>query len=385
MKVLNKNIFIVIMFAASLSLFFFGMNVYARSSASVSGRLETGVVELELSAEKEDAGPVLPGQTIAYIPKITNKGNECYIRAKYDFGVFSKYAEALGFADGWKQANDGFWYYTGSLRTDESIDFFKEIRISPDLPEETSGCSVSVDVTAQAVQKKNFEPDFTGSRPWGGLEIEKYTKSEKYRIIEGTAEAMPLSISYEADADKLISNSSRFLEDLPILLPGDVYISSIILKNTYGSPIDLYFFSEADQKDALLKNTDLKITSSDRGTVYEGKLIADKINGAGRAVLLSSVNKGKDEQITFTLSVPKELKNEFTLWKSPVKWTFTTDVTKRSEPSPTPVPSKISVPKTGDNTETGFYCMLFGAAAFIMTLGVMLARKRKEGVHGKRR
>ena len=367
---LKQNIIFTVMLCLSLTLLFSGMKAYARTSVSVEGELELGAVSIDLAVIHDKTGPVLPGQRIACSPIITNIGYECYIRSSYDLGEFEKYIIPENFREDWVKCDDGYWYYTRPVNTNESVPFFSILKVSPDMPDDKSSATISVITTADAVQSKNFTPDFSSASPWSGIKTEVFSRTGEF-AVSGTAEGLSaLKIVYESTAEKLVANRDDFFNDIPVLMPGDSFTQNAVLQNTHDKKIDLYFYSESDLSDDLLKKMQLTISSSGKGVVYEGPLSADKLFGLQNALLLSEVPPSKNMDISFTISVPADLKNSYTLRNSSIKWVFTTDINKTII---TPVPSSSgtsnpSPVRTGDGSMTGAYLMLLGSALLTLTL-----------------
>ena len=79
-----------------------GTYVYARPETSVTNHFSTGVVDINLdeyeltanggeepfrdyTGKKGENPLIMPGDDISKIPRITNDGNDCYVRAKLEF------------------------------------------------------------------------------------------------------------------------------------------------------------------------------------------------------------------------------------------------------------------------------------------------------------
>ena len=93
--------------------------------------------------------------------------------------------------------------------------------------------------------------------------------------------------------------------------------------------------------------------------------------------------------ISFTISVPADLKNSYTLRNSSIKWVFTTDINKTII-TPVPASSGTSNPspvRTGDESMTGAYLMLLGSALLTLTLIMFIRSKKAKKVidHDERR
>lgn len=163
-----------------------GAVAYFSDIEIVRNHVSTGIVDIHIEEyEKTDDGiekpfedgkKVLPGDTVSKIVYVKNDEAECYIRCKVDFGVeddldLSK--ECLkGIEENWILVGD-YYYYIDSVPTDEKIKFFDEIMIPEDWDNRYAGKTFSVEVIAEAVQKKNFTPNYNSENPWGDTPIEE--------------------------------------------------------------------------------------------------------------------------------------------------------------------------------------------------------------------
>ena len=118
-----------------------GTYVYARPETSVTNHFSTGVVDINLDeyelttnggeepfrdyTGKKGKNPlIMPGDDISKIPRITNDGNDCYVRAKLEFSGtdVDLEKELYGFPSGWEKHDDGYYYYKNILNTGDKID-----------------------------------------------------------------------------------------------------------------------------------------------------------------------------------------------------------------------------------------------------------------------
>lgn len=113
---------------------------------------------------------VMPGSTVSKIVFVTNLDATAWIRARYTVIMLDPNGEQMQLSDeelsklviiepdaeSWT-LKDGWWYYTGSLGTDEQTEpLFAQVRFAgAEMGNEYQNCKVIVDVTAQAVQHVN--------------------------------------------------------------------------------------------------------------------------------------------------------------------------------------------------------------------------------------
>lgn len=148
---------------------------YFTAEKTTTNVISTGTVDLELY-EKDAAGNVydeggmtitnvMPGTEVTKEVYLYNKGTaNLYTRARAVITVTSASGATLSAApvsvtpgDDWT-AKDGWYYYNAALAPaahDNAITFFEEVVIAGSMPNEYQGCTIHVDVEAQAVQVKN--------------------------------------------------------------------------------------------------------------------------------------------------------------------------------------------------------------------------------------
>lgn len=331
-----KNKLIVFLSCISILLCSSGTTIYALQETYVENNFQTSIVDIELDEYQLKDGKevlwknkptVLPGTNISKIPRITNNGTDCYIRAKITFENEFNITEddIYGISKDWIKAEDGYYYYKNIVKNNEEIDFFKGLIIPNDFVQESEGSEFSLKVDVNAIQSKNFTPNFNSKEPWGAIEILECEKEGEYDISTfKTIDNQSLEVIYQ-NTKKLITNEDDFFTNFPILLPGDVYSDSVTINNSSSNDIDLYFRTETIDDSELLEKITLKITkliNDKEEVVYEGPLKANSLN---ENLLLGKINKTtKNCKFNFTISVPTELNNQYTILSSKVKWIFST-------------------------------------------------------------
>lgn len=359
-----------------LFMFSFCGSIYGLVSVSVQNDFETGIVDISIAeymmdGQKEvtweDNPLVLPGAIISKIPRITNDGNNCYVRAKITFKGNDKIDDAalFGMNEKWLKADDGYYYYTEELPHGEQIDLFAGLEIPVDLPAESQGQLFYIDIAADAIQSKNFNPDFRSAAPWGSVEIMKCDKSGQYDVSSfKQSDSKSFQIVYQGDIAKLISNYDDFFANIPYLMPGDAYGDAVSIRNNGNEEIKIYFRSNAEDDSELLDKIQLAITTEIGGvtkTIYQGSLRAEDLKNN---VVLGKIPAGEKAAFRFDISVPKSLNNHYTIQNSFVKWIFST------EPIVEP-----SIPQTGDSFPFYFHAGVMVMS--LMGLGILLVSQAK--------
>lgn len=160
-----------------LALLAAGTFAYFTKDARATNVITTGTIDITLNdeirgGEKTDTGwtlsGVMPGQAVEKTVSITNNGSaEAWLRVKLAVRVtvdgeempltFGDGQSVLQFetGDGWL-AQDGYYYYRNATKSgDTTGELFHGLKLNPLLPNAYQGCTVTVDVLAQAVQVKN--------------------------------------------------------------------------------------------------------------------------------------------------------------------------------------------------------------------------------------
>lgn len=352
------------------------------SILSVKNEINTGAVKIELEEYSMDSGKetlfeetnyagVMPGQIISLIPRISNVGAPCYIRAKV---LYSDEGSGLvtvnnlnGVSSDWVN-KEGYWYYKPIAKSGEKIDIFKTFTIPTDLPNSYQGKEFQLNVIAEAIQADNFSPDFNSETPWNKVKTEK-ALDDTYNI-DKVQVSKNAKIEYENNAQKYIEVPENFLGNLGYLLPGNIVEQEISLKNTTSDEIEYYVTvnkkSDLSEKQAnLLKNLNLVI-SVDNKMVYEGNLYdGDKIS-------LGKYSAKQTAKAKFTVKVPVEFGNEYSLINTSVNWVFS--VNGKDKVIPEKEPEVVPTPQTEDTKiQIALSVFLISALGLII---VLIAEKR---------
>ena len=378
-----KRKFLIILLSLSVALFGCG-TIFGMVSVGVTNEFETGIVDINLREYQkvgnkemkwEDDPVVLPGDTISKIPRIHNDGNDCYVRAKITFreaeGIDD--TDLLGISDDWIKADDGYYYYTKILPQGEDVDIFQGLQIPMNYSQENEDKKFYIDIDADAIQSKNFEPQFNLAQPWGSVEILACGKEGQYDVSSfKQSDNQSFSITYQGDVKKLAKNADDFFANFPYLMPGDAYSDTLELENDSNKDIKLYFRSQATDETDLLDKIQLKITTKINGETkvfYEGSLRAAELNENSVLGMLPANATGKFD---FEIYVPHELNNEYTITSSFVKWIFSTE--EIDEPD-------TDNPKTGDDSNVMLWFSLLGLSVSGLLLMLTIKKKEKENAY----
>ena len=384
-KMVMPNRKLVTKMAAFLSAVIVGMGtvpVYARSEVSVINHVGIGNVNIELTksslndqGEKvsfDDEQVVVPGQTVDEIVEVSNLANDAWIRMKVTFedSTIDQLDDSLlGISDNWIKRGE-YYYYTKPVERGDTTEFMKDVKIPSTWDESLSDKKMELHFTADAVQVKNFTPDFDSDDPWFGTLIEKSVTDEY--VIPNTKNDL-FSVSYEGGAEGLVKVGDDFFSNWGDLMPGDVVSDTVTVANKYAKSVSIYFRTETIAQDKLLKELNLQIKCDDT-VLYDGSMDGEVKN----KVLLGTLKNGETKKLTYTLTVPSWLNNPYAMSKTETKWIFTAVLP--DDAKNTGSYTGTGIVKTGDSGLP----FLIAAAGVIFSAGLifvlMKERKKNEEV-----
>ena len=324
LAVLSAGVGLVLSPSISLTAFA-GTRTYSTEAENeiTTGDIAISLAEYEIDEDGEEVAYqngklVMPGQRISKIVRITNEAEDAWIRVKVDYDDV-----LLGIEENWKKIGQ-YYYCTTPVSGGEQVDFLREIRIPSEWDSSLSGREFALTVTAQAIQKANFEPDFSGEAPWFGVPIESCDHSERtWRTESGNG---MFEIFFENGTEGFVKDSSDFFQDFSSMMPGDTMTGTLEFGSRFGRSLSISFRSEipedqTEEAAALLKNLELTIRDEEQ-ILYEGSLAAEAL--ADEIELIQNLRKGENQKITYTVFMPEELNNAFALQQAKVRWIFST-------------------------------------------------------------
>lgn len=139
-------------------------------------------------------------------------------------------------------------------------------------------------------------------------------------------------VEYKGGAEGLIITPDDFFLNIGELLPGDIEEDVAYIKNSTKDSIEVFFKTEPLEQEeyydeidySLLEKIKLKISlkqtsNSEEKLLYEGNLGAELMS---EYISLGEYKKGYDGEFIFKIEVPTELRNNYTLSTTKVKWVF---------------------------------------------------------------
>ena len=282
--------------------------VFALTQKTIPTGLATGNININLNTYElnKDFEEViygtenkiyLNGDDVSLIPKVQNIGDDCYIRIKIDY-INSEFnsGDYINNMTSKFQLHDEFYYYEDVVKCDDIIKIFDGVKI----PENINQKEIELTITAQAIQAKNFEPDFTLSDPWKG--IQPVESSNTSYNLDSKDDAVTVVFKDGAENDVSIRND--FFKNISNILPGDVFEDIIEIKNKSKESAKYYLsYKSKGNEDELLEHLELIINNKAGKILYSGKI--KDINN----LQLGEYLYKEADQLNLKLIVPNDLEN----------------------------------------------------------------------------
>lgn len=265
-----------------------------------------------------------------------------------------------------------YYYCEESLKPNEIIKIFDGIVIPTNLSKKYENSVIELRISAEAVQQKNFTPDYTLGDPWEGIVPEKSTDTE-YDINTGDG---TITIKYENGTEYEISIKNNFFKNLKGVMPGDVYEDSIEIKNNNDKNVKYYLKYEANEgnekEKELLNLLNLTITNDKGQVVYNGK-IADL-----DYLFLGEYDIDEIGKLSVKLSAPLELSNDYQNIAPKFNLIFSSDY--ESEDANRGTAENRKNPKTGDSVDLAITIFFASAIGLIVVMLLVYIEKKKEDI-----
>lgn len=389
MKNIKKSVLISL---AALAIVGLGSTyAYFSDTLTVINHISTGDVnialkEYEIQDGKEVAytnpKQIVPGQTVSKIPRITNRAEPCWVRAKISYNNSNSGkmeglsdSDISGMPDEWVKKGD-YYYLTDILEHSEKITLFNEVHFPAEWTEEYAGQKIKINIQADAIQAANFTPNFDDMSPWGNEEIEVCIHESEGKIISKDKN-VKLSVEFNGEAHKLIAAPDDFFANFQTAMPGDQFTDSVEISNTTDNEAEIFFRTalegQTEEQLDFLDKLQLKISMNGQ-ELYSGNLKAEGIN---KDISLGKYQAGQGGRLDFAIKVPVELKNAYALRKADVKWIFTVN---ENEITPTPEAQEheqkgTDAVRTGDKSPILALCMILAGGVIV---GLIILKKHKK-------
>ncbi|MDD4200381.1 MAG: hypothetical protein PHS19_03220 [Eubacteriales bacterium] len=283
----------------------FGVKEFAGSQV-FNNALETSGVDVRIEAE--GGGFTEPGRIVSYTPTITNLYSDSFIRVSFD----SDPEEVFGMGDDWVKRGN-YYYCKLPLAKGESRDLFDRIRI----PESLGSGDLDYRLTARvdAIQARNFAPDFNSISPWGTIIIQEANSSaiRNQRALEAKRIIRP-DFNYVKPGTFECSTSDLFC-GFDNFQPGETCSEMLNMRNNSGGKMIVYFRTDNHKTD-LLEEMKLKISCGGE-SVYEGNLSSEELNSFIR---IADIENGQAGGLEFQIGMPESADNRYAMLRDNVTW-----------------------------------------------------------------
>ncbi|MGN0694266.1 MAG: hypothetical protein ACI4LK_05125 [Lentihominibacter sp.] len=283
---------------------------FAVTTSSGEKKFRTGGVSITLDVFTESPSGIESAapksrvlnstDNISYIPRITNHGEDSYVRIKFLAGDMNISHLCRNLGEKWILKGD-YLYRTEAVSKNETAEVCRELELSDELEKILS---FEVEARADCIQAANFKPDFSSDMPWGNVAVQSSMIDENYSIYRvAPSEREGIRLVFEGDAEKLAVNRDTFLAGFGELMPGDSIDDSLVFSGKGRG--DVYFRAEGE-KNSLTEKMMLTITAEGR-EYYSGPVYGDRISEYSRILRLD----GENRSIGFRISVPEELDDDY--------------------------------------------------------------------------
>lgn len=312
------------------------------SSAKVANSFSSGGISIEAECFQEKDGRLVPAgeltvadldSAVSYIPRITNRAEESYIRVRLEAESAGESIELMkelyGIGNSWKEAG-GYMYRTEKLGHDETAELCRGFEIPKEWDYRKEN-RMKVRLVADAVQAKNIYPDFDSEAPWGDVAVERSELKGQYTVRETVPVFGQGAVKIVCDRSSGISVSEdhMFSEITDgVFMPGDEKSGSLMIRNDRKHKVKVFFKAVYDSSE-LSKSMQLRICSGKNDsdmpagnvqTFYSGPM-ADRRLAEYR--LIAELDAGEEKRLDITASLPSAADNRCQLKEVTQLWYFT--------------------------------------------------------------
>lgn len=332
---------------------------FASNIATINGTVKTQGVDISITADADDS-EVTPNKFVRYEPKIHYQGVDSWIRLKLDISnenIKEEYFKGLD--DNWIKEGE-YMYYTKVVSHGDEIKTFDGFKIPSEWdekePENLMESKFKVITLCDAVQARNFTPDFDSKNPWGELEIED-SQYDGSTYVESENIIKPIDLKFVGAGQYTLSSNEIILDTLP----ADIYKNDINIYNEGKHDTEVFFYvSDMDIKDkSLLDVIKLKL-SIDGNVFYDGTLRAEELI---KQRSLIKMKPNEKHILSYEITVPSELKDEYQGKLDNFAWNFTS--------------VEHINPSTGDKAKFAIYFILVVVSLVLIVLLKRKVRKDK--------
>jgi len=305
----------------------FEVTTYANSTdyeVSVVNTVRVGDIQIEIEQCNDESQLVVPNQTINQEIRIHNIAKPAWVRVKLEYrglvGVSEIETSSIGItsSDWIKRGN--YYYYTKSMENDSYIDLCNSLTIPKDWDSSYTGKSFNVLITTEAVQKRNFTPNFGSHDPWFGTIVETSVKNKD--ISNNVTNTQSFQVIFKDGTQELIRVGDDFFSNFGYMMPGDTLTDYVRITNNYSKSVEICFRTDSTLDSKLLNLMQLEIRLGDN-ILYKGSLSSESLQGG---ISLGKYAKGDSNNLIYVLTLPSNAGNEYAQERAEVKWVFSSSL-----------------------------------------------------------
>ncbi|MCI5510328.1 MAG: hypothetical protein MR436_07815 [Eubacterium sp.] len=352
--------------------------VYKAVTEKVDVRLEEYTVRDGKEQSWEDGNEVMAGDFLSKIPRISNDGADCYVRAAVVFESDRETGSPLteknleGITDAWVQRGN-YFYYKKVLKAKEHVDVFQGIRMPSDWKSgEDDGKKWNAKVRVDAVQAAYFRPDFESEDPWGveqgRVSIQRYMKEA---LVNQEEKTEPVELVIGSRLEGFTVDTQEFFRELESFIPGRAQSGKVKISNKLEEPREIFLKIQFPEENPLMEQMELTIQKR-RGNriemLYHGPVRSEKFLDYGS---LGQIDGNTTEAVEFLLYLPENIDNTYASSQGTVRFWFSSD----------PKGEEISVksPGTGDSSAILFYLI---PVCVIPCMAAIIWKKERKKTNG---
>lgn len=310
------------------------------SRIAYTERFETGRVQIRMQdlSDDNEVEFIQPNERIEYLPHITNEGASCYVRVHIEIGTDSDDADSVGldriYGMDKKWIRQGeYFYYTEPLNSGQRVRVLSGIQLAENWNAGSAG-KLHINLNAEAVQSRNFSPDFDEILPWGAVMLSEV--GEGTRQTDALAKEKTSLVDF-TEAGTFECTTSYLFDAFKEMMPGDKYEKNVELRNSSESELNtsLNITALANTLNEKLK---LKIYC-DGNEIFEGTASEA---GDIKNFALDKIPRGQSSKLKIAVEFPAEAGNQYIEIADNIVWELTAAVDKTDSSSRDGVPVRTA-------------------------------------------
>ena len=296
---------------ASILITMFVASAFAFTNVSVKNLIETQGIDIEMDSITDDSY-YAAGKCVKHEPAIINKGIDCYVRFKtVSLGGRIYEKDFYGRDKGWIKKGE-YYYYNAPLKKGEKVNLYEGFMIPIQLDNEDK-LEIKIIDTVEAIQSKNFKPNYESEKPWGNVAI-KNSSYDGTNYVNKVSKIIPVKLDikkegiYRLDGNKIVD---------AILAPGDSYKNETVITNSNNHNVNLNFRANVNEN-KLLKALKVKIYNNNK-LIYDGKFDNKELS---KDKLIGKLKPDEILKFKYEVEADHELDNMYQNKDAEFEWIF---------------------------------------------------------------